>query len=63
MAINPDKQNQSITSKSITTLKWNYLGRLVAFMHRQIFVDQQATIFAFRKSIFNENITSRSPVY
>ena len=30
MAINPDKQNQSITSKSITALKWNYLGRLIS---------------------------------
>ena len=30
MAINPDKQNQSITSESLSSLKWNYLGRLIS---------------------------------
>jgi O-antigen/teichoic acid export membrane protein len=30
MAINPDKQNQNITSKSLSSLKWNYLGRLIS---------------------------------
>lgn len=30
MDTKPEKQNQSVTSKSITALKWNYLGRLIS---------------------------------
>ncbi len=30
MDIPPDKQNQSLASKSISALKWNYLGRLIS---------------------------------
>jgi PST family polysaccharide transporter len=30
MDITPDKQNQSLASKSISALKWNYIGRLIS---------------------------------
>ncbi len=30
MDITQDKQNQSLASKSISALKWNYIGRMVS---------------------------------
>jgi len=63
MDITPAKQNQSLASKSISALKWNTLGRLIALIHRLTFVDKKVVIFAIGKSTCNKNIILRKPVY